>query len=1052
MKIMMRKLCLAAALSVACIGGVSAQDADDFWDFYEAYPHLQDVFPFGIYGGATGNWSQFGHDPRGMNEMVLEIMAENGLNILWETSFHRHVRRFERDDRPAIELSDYGRWWYGEALPAYGFRTMPSLINVFTRRAFADYERQDPPLSQIELDEVIAEWNGVLGPVASLARDYPETVVALVSDDEPDHLAAMVAADKVISSATGRPVTTCIPSWGQGKVFLRHMQPFTGDWYVTSDQARDNWAVARRLEWMRANAPDRIFWFLPLASAYSSHEPTKPWLLDARPQPVDLRMQFWMAIAGGCKGFFYYNLLYGIQWARGEDNLLSVAHVANNDLWPELGRLAPMITSAGPLLLSCRPDASLDVGIECGRVRYAAYAGPAVSAGLLRDIRRDRFVLVPYSNDLYDRQKAVLTLPSELARRRILDLGTLEPVTLRGNRLELELGAGHGRLLMFADDGELDRAKAAVLRRRAARSRRLAKIALRRARPANVDELRAVALAAADAERWSDAISAWDALAAAARNAFETGPTRKLAAAGPVLDEIAAILTETDDLFRCHRGVLKLKEGQSMIWGVRGHGTAHARNEVGDFMAHLNMYRSLRLRHRAGQNMSSSVHNTALTLREMAVANREAVRELIDRRLAAVRHPLTVACITGDRRIIEYHASISWLYESFSIRWFAPDRGGRLVDDEGKAFVPAEFDAVWVYQLRYVEPPDEAGALEPGKVLLPSLLTPKMVSAMRAYLQSGGGLVLQGVAGLYVLPLGLETALPDRLQENSWYERAFATGVATAPGCAGHPVFAGLDAAGYLGNGTYPGHNLVSECAWQKKEPAGTVIAVEHDEMFGAIPDYAGVVEHAVGKGRVLVLGARGLDLTPGSVKDRHFSGNRALNRRFMENAIVYVAGDVFFTPARVEAPATVAPERHLLPDEGWHFRLDPKDAGMAQKWFAGELDTTDWKAIRIGLNWEMQGYDYNGAAWYRRAIKLGNRPGKRTALHFGAVDEETVVWIDGREVGRHEQGPNGWDKPFSFDITASLSEEATERVVAIRVHDSSAAGGIWKPAWIEWE
>jgi hypothetical protein len=1047
-----KSVSLAAFLSLFCLGTAAAAEADSFWHVYERYPHMQDFFPFGIYGGATGNWSQFGHDPRGMNDMVLDIMAENGLNTLWETAFHRHMRRFERDGKPTAELSDYGRWWYDEALPAYGFKTMPSLINVFTRQAFADYQRHDPPLSTAERDKVAAAWRGVLDPIAALTREYPETIFGFVSDDEPDHLAAMVAADKVISGATGRPVTTCIPSWGQSKVFLQHMQPFTGDWYVTTDNARNNWAITRNLKWMQENAPDRIFWFLPLASSYSHHEPTKPWLLDARPQPVDLRMQFWMALAGGCKGFFYYNLLYGIQWAKGEDNLLSVAHVANNDLWPELGRLAPMITTAGPLLLSCRPDVDYDIRTNCGRVRYAEYDGPAVSVGLLRDIRRDRFVLVPYSNDLHERQRAVLALPLALAERQALDLATLESVPLSDGQLEVELGPGHGRLVMLAARDELAQAKAVVLRHRSNRARRLAKIALRRLRPNNADKLEATALAAKRAGNWIEAAAGWNALAAAAEKEFESGRTRKLAAARPVLDEIARILTETDDLLRCFRGPLELKQGTSMIWGVRGHGTKHAGKETGDFLAYLNMYRSLRLRYRTGQNMTSSVHNTALTLRGLARANQDAVRQLIDKRLTELRHPLTVACITGDRRIIEYHASISWLYESFRIRWFAPNAAGSLVDRNDKAFVPEEFDAVWIYQLRYVEAPADGRPVDPARVLLPSLLASDTVSAMRAYLNTGGGVVLQGVAGLYALTLGFEKELPDRLQENAWYDRAFATGVSAGPGCEKHPVFTGLEANGFLANGTYPGTNLVVECAWQKRRPAGTIVAVEQDEMFGAIPDYAAVVEYPVGKGRVLVLGGRSLDLTPAGLKNSHFSKNRTLNRRFLENAIVYVAGDRSFTPAEVQAPVAAASERHILPQTEWHFRLDPDNTGLDRKWFAPDLDTADWKSIRTGLNWEAQGYDYNGLAWYRRTVKLGNRPGKRTMLHFGAVDEQTVVWIDGKEAGRHEEGPSAWDKPFSFDITELLGTQDAAYMIAIQVHDSMAAGGIWKPVWIAWE
>jgi hypothetical protein len=44
-------------------------------------------------------------------------------------------------------------------------------------------------------------------------------------------------------------------------------------------------------------------------------------------------------------------------------------------------------------------------------------------------------------------------------------------------------------------------------------------------------------------------------------------------------------------------------------------------------------------------------------------------------------------------------------------------------------------------------------------------------------------------------------------------------------------------------------------------------------------------------------------------------------------------------------------------------------------------------------------------------------RAGSRVLLHFGAVDWESHVFVNGKEVGRHS---GGYD-PFSFDITSAL-------------------------------
>ena len=66
-------------------------------------------------------------------------------------------------------------------------------------------------------------------------------------------------------------------------------------------------------------------------------------------------------------------------------------------------------------------------------------------------------------------------------------------------------------------------------------------------------------------------------------------------------------------------------------------------------------------------------------------------------------------------------------------------------------------------------------------------------------------------------------------------------------------------------------------------------------------------------------------------------------------------------------------------------------------------------------------------ACWYRLALELPPlADGERLLLHFGAVDYEATVWIDGRCLGAHEGGYT----PFSFDITDCAGGAPVELVV----------------------
>ena len=103
---------------------------------------------------------------------------------------------------------------------------------------------------------------------------------------------------------------------------------------------------------------------------------------------------------------------------------------------------------------------------------------------------------------------------------------------------------------------------------------------------------------------------------------------------------------------------------------------------------------------------------------------------------------------------------------------------------------------------------------------------------------------------------------------------------------------------------------------------------------------------------------------------------------------------------------------------------------------------------------------------WYRRTFQ-SPRPssGGRVLLHFGAVDWEAVVSINGRQVGEHR---GGFD-PFTFDITDALRPGAAQEIV-VRVWDPTDKGpqprgkqvlnprsiwytavtGIWQTVWVE--
>jgi len=73
---------------------------------------------------------------------------------------------------------------------------------------------------------------------------------------------------------------------------------------------------------------------------------------------------------------------------------------------------------------------------------------------------------------------------------------------------------------------------------------------------------------------------------------------------------------------------------------------------------------------------------------------------------------------------------------------------------------------------------------------------------------------------------------------------------------------------------------------------------------------------------------------------------------------------------------------------------------------------------------------------WYRETFAATVRPDTRLLLHFGAVDWQAAVFVNGRRVGDHR---GGYD-PFTFDITDALRPGGMQELV-VSVWDPTDAG-----------
>ncbi|WP_326806792.1 beta-galactosidase [Streptomyces sp. NBC_01186] len=160
--------------------------------------------------------------------------------------------------------------------------------------------------------------------------------------------------------------------------------------------------------------------------------------------------------------------------------------------------------------------------------------------------------------------------------------------------------------------------------------------------------------------------------------------------------------------------------------------------------------------------------------------------------------------------------------------------------------------------------------------------------------------------------------------------------------------------------------------------------------------------------------------------------------------------------------------DRWLNLNGRWEFEIDRSDTGRERGLV--ERDLTDGITVPFAPEARFSGVgeqDFMRAVWYRRTVTVPEQwDGDRVLLHFGAVDHDATVWVNGIEVGRHRGGFSG----FTFDITDAAPAGVPVPLV-VRARDEpegpQARGkqsaeytpiaakywrttGIWQTVWME--
>lgn len=147
-----------------------------------------------------------------------------------------------------------------------------------------------------------------------------------------------------------------------------------------------------------------------------------------------------------------------------------------------------------------------------------------------------------------------------------------------------------------------------------------------------------------------------------------------------------------------------------------------------------------------------------------------------------------------------------------------------------------------------------------------------------------------------------------------------------------------------------------------------------------------------------------------------------------------------------------------------WQYNIQPASLQGKPAAFEGPILVPF--AVESALSGVERKVGKDSVLWYERNFTVPADFKKHNVLlHFGAVDWDCTVFVNGQEIGNHKGGYTA----FSFDITSALKKSGSQ-TVTVRVWDPSDEGpqprgkqvvkphgiwytpvtGIWQTVWIE--
>lgn len=167
----------------------------------------------------------------------------------------------------------------------------------------------------------------------------------------------------------------------------------------------------------------------------------------------------------------------------------------------------------------------------------------------------------------------------------------------------------------------------------------------------------------------------------------------------------------------------------------------------------------------------------------------------------------------------------------------------------------------------------------------------------------------------------------------------------------------------------------------------------------------------------------------------------------------------LFFTDIKAQGLITNVYGRKVTSLNGkWDAIVDLYDQGRKNKIFLnkkpeGKTDFYEYSfegglRLNVPSDWNSQMPElkyYEGTVWYARRFDAEKEADKRLFLYFGAVSYRCHIYLNGKEIGKHEGGFT----PFQIEVTDLIKN--TDNFLAVEVNNTRTVDAIPAMAFDWW-